>query len=225
MTTTAERSVTVTSATERFWRMAGMTGMVLGVVSFMAATVIQWIIQPSDPAATPITMAQANPSMWLVAGLLGVLGPLVWVAGIVSITMLVRTKGWTLTTIGGYITAAGLIAGVGHLAQFFGLMTDAAGAKLDADSARALMSADESSLLATVLLFAFLIGYSLGPVLLTIGLRRAKLVPVWVPVAAIVLVVTNFLGGVPAGIVQLIALVATFGPLVFVLAKQRETLA
>ena len=202
--------------------MAGITGMVLGVVSFILSTIIQWFTEPSDPSATPIDMAQGNPTLWLVVGLLGILGPLVWVAGIVSITLLVRSKGWTLTTIGGYLTAAGLIAGVGHLAQFFGLMTDAAGAKLDAPSDIALLRADESSLLATVLLFAFLIGYSLGPVLLTIGLRRAKLVPVWVPVAAIILVVTNFLGGIPAGIVQLIALVATFDPMVFVLAKRRD---
>ena len=222
VTTTVEPSVTVTTTAERVWRMAGIVGMVLGVASFMAATVIQWVIQPSDPAATPIAMAQANPTVWLIAGFLGVVGPLVWVAGIVSITMVVRTRGWALTTIGGYITAAGLIAGVGHLAQFFGLMTDAAGAKLDPASSTALLSADESSLLATVLLFAFLIGYSLGPVLLTIGLRRAKLVPVWVPVAAIVLVVTNFLDGIPAGIVQLVAIIVTFGSMVLVLARQKD---
>lgn len=195
--------------------------MVLGVGSLIASTILQWFMQPSDPAATPIVVAQQNPTLWLVVGLLGVLGPLVWVAGIVSITLLVRTRGWTLTTVGGYLTGAGLIAGVGHLALFFGLMTDAARAGLDAKTGMSLLGADDASFLSPALLYCFLIGFSLGPILLTIGLRRAKLLAVWVPVAAIIMVVASFVGGVPAGIVQLIALVATFGPMIIVLAKQR----
>ena len=197
--------------------------MILGVGSLMASTIIQWFMQPSDPLGTPIDVAQQNPTLWLIVGLLGVLGPLVWVAGVVSITLLVRTRGWTLTTVGGYLTGAGLIAGVGHLALFFGLMTDAASAGLDAKTSMSLLGADDASFLSPALLYGFLIGFSLGPILLTIGLRRAKLLPVWVPVAAIVMVVASFVGGVPAGIVQLIALVATFGPMIFVLTKRRET--
>lgn len=222
VTTTTERAVTVTTAAERFWRIAGIAGMTLGVLSLVAATIIQWFVQPSDPSGTPIDIARENPGLWLIVGLLAVLGPLAWVGGIVSTTMLVRTRGWTLTSIGGYLTAAGLISGVGHLAIFFGLAADAAGAGLDADAEMSILQADDSSILSNVLLYGFLIGFSLGPILLTIGLRRAKLVPVWVPVAAIVMVVANFVGGVPAGIVQLVAVVATFGPMVLVLARHRQ---
>lgn len=196
--------------------------MILGVASFIASTVIQWFVQPSNPAGTPIDIAKDNPSVWLLVSLLAVFGPLVWVAGIVSVTMLARAKGWTLSTLGGYITGIGLICGVGHLALFFGLMADAAGAGVDSNTGMALLQADEASVLSTVVLYGFLVAFSLGPVLLTIGLRRAKLVPVWVPVAAIILVVTNFLGGVPAGIVQVLALIATFVPMVVLLVRQKE---
>ncbi|MBB5632503.1 hypothetical protein BKA04_000726 [Cryobacterium mesophilum] len=220
MTATTE-SAAITTTAERVWRVAGIVGMALGMLSLIAATVIQWFVQPSDPAGTPIDITGENPGLWLLVGLLAVLGPLAWVAGIVSTTMLVRTKGWTLTTIGGYLTAAGLVGGVGHLAIFFGLIADAAGAGLDGDTGRAILQADDASILSNVLLYGFLVGFSLGPILLTIGLRMARLVPVWVPVAAIVMVVANFVGGIPAGIVQLVAVVATFGPMVLLLARRR----
>jgi hypothetical protein len=127
-----------------------------------------------------------------------------------------------VTTIGGYLTAIGLIAGVGHLALFFGLIGDAAGAGVDADTGLALLRADDGNALSTVLLYGFLAGFSLGPILLTIGLRLARLVPVWVPVAAIVMVVANFVGGIPAGIVQLVAVIATFVPMVVLLARHEN---
>lgn len=222
MVTTATQNVNDTMAAERFWRRAGVTGMIIGMASLIAATVIQWFAQPAEPSATPIDVAQQNPTLWLVIGLLGVFGPLAWVAGIVSITLLVRAKGWTLTTIGGYITGAGLIAGVGHLALFFGVISDAAGSGIDTDSGVALLRVDDASILSTVLLYAFLIGFSVGPILLAVGLRQAKLLPVWVPVAAVIMVVANFVGGIPAGIVQLIAVMATFGPMVLVLVRHRE---
>lgn len=207
---------------ERFWRIAGIIGMTLGVLSLAAATIIQWFVQPSDPSGTPIDIARENPGLWLVVGLLAVLGPLVWVAGIVSVTMIARAKWWSITTIGGYLTAAGLVSGVGHLALFFGLITDAADAGFDTDAGRALLQADDASVLSNVLLYGFLVGFSLGPILLTVGLRLAKLVPVWVPVAAIVMVVANFVGGIPAGIVQLVAVVVTFAPMAILLARRES---
>jgi hypothetical protein len=142
---------------ERFWRIAGIIGMALGMLSLVAATIIQWFVQPGDPSGTPIDIARENPGLWLVVGLLAVLGPLAWVAGIVSVTMIARSTWWSITTIGGYLTGAGLIAGVGHLALFFGLIADAAGAGLDSDTGRALLQADDASVISTVLLYGFLV--------------------------------------------------------------------
>ena len=207
---------------ERFWRIAGVVGIALGVLSLVAATIIQWVVQPSDPSGTPIDLARENPGVWLLVGLLAVLGPLAWVGGIVPVTMLARSKGWLVTTIGGYLTAIGLIAGVGHLALFFGLIGDAAGAGLDADAGLALLRADDGNALSSILLYGFLVGFSLGPILLSIGLRLAKLLPVWVPVAAIVMAVANLVGGVPAGVVQVVAVLATFGPMAVLLARRKE---
>lgn len=210
---------------ERFWRTAGIIGMALGAASLIAATVIQWVVQAGAPSGTPIDIARESPGIWLVTGLLAVLGPLAWTGGIVSVTMLVRSKGWPVATIGGYLTAAGLIAGVGHLALFFGLIADAAGAGLDTDAGRALLQADDASVLSNVLLYGFLVGFSVGPILLATGLRLAKLVPVWVPVAAIIMVVANLVGGIPAGIAQMIAVIATFVPMILLLARRENVAA
>lgn len=210
---------------ERTWRLLGAIGVILGLASLIAATVIQWLVQPADPSGTPVDIARENPAIWMLVSLLSVLGPLFWVAGIFAITSAVTGRGWILTTIGGSLTALGLTSGVGHLALFFGLAGDAAGAGIDSGTALSLLQADDASTLSNVLLYGFLVGFSLGPILLTIGLRLAKRVPVWVPVAAIVMVVANFVGGVPAGIVQLLAALLAFAPMVVILMRREPATA
>jgi hypothetical protein len=83
-----------------------------------------------------------------------------------------------------------------------------------------LGQAADAEPLANALLLVFLIAFSLGPILLTVGLRRAKAVAVWVPVAAIVMTVANFVGGPVAGIVQLCALALTFVPIIVAVLRQ-----
>lgn len=158
-------------------------------------------------------LAGENPGL-LHSILHGVPGPLVWIAGIVAVTMIHRSKWWQITSIGGYLTGAGLVAGVGHLAVLFGVISDAASSGVGSDTALGLLQADGATTLSNVPFCTFLVGFSLGTILQTIGLRLAKLVRAWVPAAGIVMVVTNLIGGTPAGAVQLLAAIATFGPMV-----------
>jgi len=218
---TTELTATAESKAERSWRLIGALGMILGVASFIVTTIVQWMLQPPRPSATVVDVVNQHPAAWLLVSVLAVLGPLVWVAGIGAITSLVRERGWVLTTLGGTVTALGLIAGVGHLALFFGVAGDLAASGLGSKSIGAVQRADDSGAMGTLLLLLFLVGFSLGPILLTIGLRRAKLVAVWVPVAAIVMVVANFVGGIPAGAVQLVAMLLAFGPPTFLLLRRR----
>jgi hypothetical protein len=203
------------------WRVIGAAALALGLASFILTTVLQWILQAADPSATMIEAIGRNPQVWLTMSLAAVLGPLVWIAGIIPVTALVRGRGWVLTTIGGYTTGIGLAAGVGHLALYFGLYGDLAASGLDASAAATVGFADDRAVLTNLLLMLFLIAFGLGPILLTVGLRRGGLVPVWVPVAAIVATVANFVGGMVAGGVQLAALALTFVPLIVILARPR----
>jgi hypothetical protein len=171
---------------ERTLSTVGVICLVIGPLSLIAATMLQWTPQP-DPSS----------ALFSVVAFISVFGPLIWLFGMPAAVNLAHDRGWGLTFTGGLLTAIGLAAGVGHLALFFG----APGAHED--------NAD-----GTALLVIFLVGFAAGPIVLTIGLRRAKTVAVWVPVAAVVMAVANFVGGVPAGIVELIALVATFAPII-----------
>lgn len=209
------------SSAERSWRLLGAIGMIVGMLSLIVTTIVQWTLQPTSASDTVIDIVNAHAGLWAVTSVLSVLGPLLWVAGIGAITSVVRDRGWVLTTVGGSITALGLIAGVGHLALFFGLSSDLAASGVSTKAAQAVQGADDGGLLGTLLLILFLVGFSLGPILLTVGLRRARLVAVWVPVAAIVMVVANFVGGIPAGAVQLVAMLLAFAPLTLVLLRRR----
>jgi len=209
------------SPAERSWRLIGAVGMIVGMLSLVVTTIVQWTLQPTSASDTVVDIVNAHQGVWTLTSVLSVIGPLLWVAGIGAITSVVRDRGWVLSTVGGSITALGLIAGVGHLALFFGISSDLAASGVSAKAAQAVQGADDGGLLGTMLLILFLVGFSLGPILLMIGLRRARLVAVWVPVAAIVMVVANFVGGIPAGAVQLAAMLLAFVPLTIVLLRRR----
>lgn len=202
---------------ERSWRVVGAVAIALGLVSFVVSNVLQWTLESGGES--PSAVISAQPTAWLVAGISAVLGPLFWAGGLLVVIGLVRERGWVLTTIGGIVSAIGLAAGVGHLALFFGVYGDLAAAKTSDSAAKALLDADNANALGNLLLIVFLVGFCLGPIVLTVGLRRARLVPVWLPVVALVAAVANFVGGPVAGILQLIALLVVFVPLAVLLVR------
>lgn len=205
----------------RTWNLIGAAGIVVGLISFIAAAVIQWMLPSTGDS--PIATIVSNPGLWTLVGLLAVFGPLAWAVGVLITMLITEGRGWVLTTIGALVSAIGLVSGVGHLGLFFGLWGDLAAGGIDTDAALGVMSADGESLLSTAMLLVFLVGFTVGPVLLTLGLRRARLVAVWVPVAAIVAGVANFAPGVVAGVIQLTALTAVFVPIVVLLARDGQT--
>lgn len=203
----------------RTLRAIGLVGLIVGPASLIATSLIQWMNQPSDASTTVIDIAQQHPVAWLTASLFAVFGPLVWLAGIPAVIGLVVGRGWALTVTGGYLTAIGLAAAVGHLALYFGVFSAVASSGISNDAVDAMGRSGDQDPLSNALLVLFLICFSLGPIVLTMGLRRAGVVAVWVPVAAIVMTVANFVGGPVAGIVQLCALLLTFVPIIVAVAR------
>jgi len=202
---------------ERSWRVMGTVAIAIGLVSFVVSNVLQWSLESGGES--PSAVISAQPTAWLIAGISAVLGPLFWAGGLLVVVGLVRERGWVLTTIGGLVSAIGLAVGVGHLALFFGLYGDLAAAGISDSAAKAVLGADNANALGTLLLIVFLVGFCLGPIVLTVGLRRARLVPVWLPVVALVAAVANFVGGPVAGILQLIALLVVFVPIAVLLVR------
>jgi hypothetical protein len=192
-----------------------VVGISAGVLSLVVTSVAQWMLQPSGDAATPADVAAQHAIAWTGLGLLAVFGPIVWLAALPAVS---RLGGGGLTTrLGCGLTALGLACGVGHLALFFGLYGAVARSGLNVDAVRRLDAASGSEPIGTILLVVFLVGFSLGPIVLTVGLRMAHVVPVWTVVAAVVAAVSGMLGGVPAGIVQMVALLLTWAPIAYAL--------
>lgn len=202
-----------------FGRVVAVTALIVGPLSLIAGDIAQWMLQPTGAAPTATDAAAQFPAAWLAIGLLGVFGPIVWLAGIPAVAALAPARGRIVTRVGALLTGAGLAAGIGHVALFFGLYGALAGAGLNADATTAMEAAADGELLGNILLYAFLIGFSLGPIVLTVGLRIAGVIPVWVPIAAVVTAGANLFGGPIAGVVQLVALALAWAPLAVAVAR------
>ena len=205
----------------RLAKAIALIALVVGPLTLITTTIVQWLLQPTGSAPTVVDVAMQFPTAWLTIGLLSVLGPLVWLAGLPAVSALAPARGRLVTMMGALVTGAGLAAAIGHLALFFGLNASIAAAALPADARHAMESAGDGETLGTVLLVLFLVCYSLGPIILTIGLRIAHRVGVWVPIAAVLTAGANLFGGPIAGVVQLVSLAALWGAVVVVVARDR----
>ena len=206
-----------------FDRVVATTALVAGPLSLVITTVWQWMLQPAGAQPTAVDAAEQFPTAWIVIGLLAVFGPLIWLAGLPAVVAPAAARGRLVTRIGALVTGLGLAAGIGHLAAYFSLYGAVAAASLPDDGVDAMLRAGDAEPIGNVLLLVFLVGYSLGPIVLTVGLRIGRVVGVWVPLAAVITAGANLLGGPIAGIVQLIALIALWAPLVVLVARGSAT--
>ncbi|QDP98291.1 hypothetical protein FOE78_22405 [Microlunatus elymi] len=202
---------------QQTWRIIGAITLLIGLASLIITTPMQWALTAGG--GDPARVAATHPDAWTVMGLFAVLGPAVWIIGVLTVARSANGRGWLLSTIGGLIASLALACGVGHLAVYFTLLGDLTGAGLQQSTIRAVLSADGANPISTTLLLVFLAGFTIGPVLLSVGLRRAGLVPVWLPVAAVIAGVANFAGGPVAGSIQLVMLIATYLPMARVLQR------
>ena len=200
-------------------RIIAVITLIVGPLTLIIADVMQWMLQPTGADPTPADVATQFPAAWLIVALLSVLGPIVWLTGLPAASALPDRRGALATRVGAVVTGLGLAAGVGHLALFFGLYGSLASAGLDVEAARRMAAAGDADVIGNVLLIMFLVCYSLGPIVLTVGLRIARRVAVWVPIAAVLTAGANLFGGPIAGIVQLVALAGVWGAVVWAVLR------
>ncbi|MGN6301916.1 MAG: hypothetical protein ACTHN8_12595 [Angustibacter sp.] len=193
--------------------------LVAGVLAFSVGDLLRRVVEPSDASsAASITSAvEPHTGPWLAAGLLALVSAALLLVGALSVARLAPARGRRLTAVGSGLLAAGAVASVGHTVGYFGTYAQYADSGLDASTLNALSQAND--VLGGVTIAVFMLGLLLGPVLLTIGLRRAAAVPIWVPVAAVVFVVAGAVGGVAAGVVGLVAGLASLGVVGFTMTR------
>lgn len=191
-------------------RLAGPS-LLAGVVAFSVGDLLRRVVEPADASsASAVTSAVGeHTGPWLAAGLLELASAALLLVGALSVPRLAPERGGRLTAIGSGLLAAGAVASVGHTIGYYGTYAQYADSGLDATTLNGLSQTND--VLGGVAIAVFMLGLLLGPVLLTIGLRRAGAVPVWVPVAAVVFVVAGAVSGVVAGVVGLVAGLASLG--------------
>jgi hypothetical protein len=189
----------------------GALGLVLGGITFSVGDLLRRSLEPDSP--TPLTLtatAHDNAATWLLAALLVLSASFLLVPGAVAISRWVRGRGEVLTTVGAYLLGIGMICSALHVAGYYGLYGVLAGSGASDAAITAIDAQSEQYPLFVLGIIGFVVGTMLGTVLLAIGLRRARRVPIWVPVAAVVFVVAGTVEGVPAGLLGLVAAVASY---------------
>lgn len=190
--------------------------LVGGAVAFGVADLARRVVLPGNGTvgiADQVGRVAGHGGLWLLAGLLMVVGSMVMLPGVARVASSVDGPGARLTRIGGLVLGAGLVASVGHAVAFYGMAGIYPRSGVATSALQAVEDESNRYPLFILLIVLFAAGLFLGPILLAVGLRRAGRVPVWVPVAAVVFAVTGMVGGVPAGVVGLLAAVATFVPM------------
>ncbi|HMM94064.1 MAG: hypothetical protein IE926_02365 [Micrococcales bacterium] len=189
-------------------------GLLAGSLLFSLGDVLRRSVDSSSgPAPTALTASvHDHPVTWLVAGLLSALAPVFLVPGVCALVATTRGRGARVVGVGGALTVLGLVASTGHAVAYYALFALYDRAGTDASTISALDGASESYPLLVAIVIAFAGGMTIGVVALLLGLRRARRVPLWAPVAAVVFAVAGSAGGVGIGVLGGVAMMAALLP-------------
>lgn len=189
-------------------------GLALGSLLFSLGDLCRRLVEPSG-TPTPTDVADAvsdHGGLWLLAGVLSVVAAFCIVAGVPGLITTASGRGARITTIGALLVGVGAIASVGHTVAFYSPFALYAKARTTGNELEALDRASESYPLLVMLIVLFIVGMMLGTITLAVGLRRARRVPIWSVVAAVVFVATGSTGGVAAGLLGIVAAMGLFVP-------------
>lgn len=189
-------------------------GLVCGSLLFTVGDLLRRLVEPSGaPSATAVTDAVGrHGALWLAAGLLSIAAAPCLVAGAVGLIAAARGRGARATVVGAAMLAVGAIASVGHAVAFYSPYALYAKTGTSSGALTALDDASEGYPMLVALIALFLAGMMLGTIVLFVGLRRARRVPIWAVVAAIVFVGCGSTSGVVPGAVGIVAALVAFVP-------------
>ncbi|MGN6331919.1 MAG: hypothetical protein ACTHOD_09750 [Motilibacteraceae bacterium] len=188
--------------------------LIAGALLFTVGDLLRRLVVPGGtPSATDVTAAvAAHAGAWLAAGLLSVAAAFCLFPGLTALVAAARGRGARATIAGGLMMAAGALASVGHAVAFYSPYALFGRAGASAADITAIDGASEAYPMLVVLIVLFMVGMVIGPIVLFVGLRRARRVPVWAVVAAVVFVASGSASSVLAGVVGVVAALAAFLP-------------
>lgn len=189
-------------------------GLLVGALFLSLGDLLRRTVDSSS-GSSPTAIAASvhnHPGIWLAAAILSALAPVFFIPGVCALVATTRGRGSRVVAVGGFLAVLGLVASVGHAVAYYAPFALYGRAGTDAATIKALDDASESYPMLVALIIAFIVGVTLGMITLVIGLRRARKVPVWAPIAAVVFAVAGSSGGVAMGVLGTAAALAAFLP-------------
>ncbi len=167
------------SDSRRFGRTLAATGLVLGPLLFLLDTLIDpaW----ADDDAAYLAEVAGHKARYVIAEIASTLGALIWIAGMIGVIRLLRSRRVTLGQVAAGMVTVGLI---GLTASFAFSVFDLAMADFENREAMVHLHAElgDSFAYKAYWIIFFSAGTVFGLILLAVALLRRRIVPVWSPI-------------------------------------------
>ena len=189
-------------------------GLLVGALLLSLGDLLRRTVDSSSGSSPTLIAASVHDhaSVWLGAGIMSALAPAFFIPGVCALVATTRGRGSRVVVVGGSLAVLGLVASVGHAVAYYAPFALYSRASTDAATIKALDDASEAYPMLVALIIAFIVGVTIGMITLLVGLRRARRVPVWAPIAAVVFAVAGSSGGVAMGMLGIAAALAAFLP-------------
>jgi hypothetical protein len=174
-------------------------GRTFAGIALIAAPLLFLVGTVLDPAWAGETEEYLNEvaadrGLYLLAGILNLLGALLLIPGLLGVIHLLRRRRVTLGQIGAALIMLGAVAiSSTYVISVFEIV--GTGDEFDREQIVALLDDTEESGEAAPVFAMFLLGLVLGSILLAIGLWRQRAVPIWVPIALVLGSLAGFVAG------------------------------
>lgn len=182
------------------------------------------LIDPAydDDAALYLAEVADGEGAYLIAGLLGTIGSLVFIAGGLGLIRLLRGPAVSLGQVGAWLLTLGLI-GLAPVLAFNGFDIALADAESRESAVAIFDSLEDSAALTVYWVSFFFIGVVLGTLLIALALIRRRIVPVWAPGVLLAALAVGFGGsGAVLAALSFILLAVGFYPLAMIILRMSD---
>jgi hypothetical protein len=180
------------SDSRNFGRTFAGLALIAAPVLFLVGTAVDpaW----ADDTEEYLNEVAADKGLYLLAGILNLVGALLLIAGLLGVIHLLRRRRVTVGQIGAALVMIGAVA-IASTYTINVIEILGTGDEFDRGQVVRLLDDAEESGEAAPIFVMFLLGLVLGSILLAIGLWRQRAVPLWVPIVLVLSSLAGFVAG------------------------------
>ncbi|MGS2619740.1 hypothetical protein ACVCAH_35460 [Micromonospora sp. LZ34] len=197
-----------------------------GGVVYGVGNAFYWVMFPDDvsESAGNVAVAAGDLGAWRLETVLFALAHLLLLPAMAGLAVVLGRRKPLAASIGGAVALLGLYFSTVHLWHYNALFGALAADGVDADAARPVLDALDKDPFVMASFATWLLGWLIGLLVLAFGAWRARLVPLWVPLALTGGQLLDIAGaGVPLKIVVSALMVAGLGGLALGVHPRRAT--